>query len=220
MLLAEAKLCLELKGVGGAGLDPLDVLPLRVELSLERLHPSVVTLDLGLEHVLIERALSHLLLKLAILGDEKLLLPVHFLDHLAVFLGHLFDLLMHRLNLRLLRHERHLRLLLVALAVVEQLSDLELEGLELLRLHRDRDLSLVALLLLALERQAMNGKLLAHGPILLQHDLLVLLEPVQLVLGLDRRLREDLLEVDSCMLTLLQLLLHATLLIFDILEEE
>ena len=69
------------------------------------------------------------------------------------------------------------------------------------RLHCDGDLSLVALLLFRLESQAMYCELLAHGPILLQHDLLILFQSVEFMLGLNRRLGEDLLEVDPCLFT-------------------
>ena len=167
MLFAEAKLSLKLESVGRAGLDPLDMLTLSVEFCFQRLHLRVVTLNLGLEHVLLKRALSYLLLQLAILSDEQFFLTVNLINHLAVFSGHFFNLFVHLFNLSLFGHKRHLGLFFISVPVVIELSDLELEGLELFRLHRNSNLSLITFLLFGLERQSMDRELLANGTILL-----------------------------------------------------
>ena len=70
---------------------------------------------------------------------------------------------------------------------------MQLERLKLLRLQSDGDLRLVEFLFFRLEGETVDRELLAYRPVLLQHDLLVLLESVQLVLGLGGRLGEDLL---------------------------
>jgi len=61
------------------------------------------------------------------------------------------------LDLRLLGDESHRRLLLVPISVVHELSRLQFERPNLFILHRDRDLSLITLLLLCLESQTVNG---------------------------------------------------------------
>ena len=81
-------------------------------------------LDLSLKHILLERALGHLLLELAFLGNEQLFFAVDLHDHLAMLHRHLFNLLVHLLDLGLLGDDRRLRLLYIAIAVGEELRDL------------------------------------------------------------------------------------------------
>ena len=78
------------------------------------------------------------------------------------------------LDLSLLCSKLDLRLLVIAVLVVLKLGDLELQGLDLLDLKSDRDMRLITLLLFGLEGETMLPELLAHRPILLQHNLLIL----------------------------------------------
>ena len=58
----------------------------------------MVAFYLSLEHVLLEAALGNLLLELAVLGDQKLLFSIDFLDLLAMLLCYLFELLVQTLD--------------------------------------------------------------------------------------------------------------------------
>ena len=89
-----------------------------LQFRLETLHIGVVALDLSLEHVLIKAALSNLLFQLAVLGDQQLLLSVHFLDLLGMLGCHFLELFVQIFDLRVLGHERDGRLFFIALAIV------------------------------------------------------------------------------------------------------